>query len=101
VLDENPWAVNETHLGATNTFTVIIKSVAQPFSILSIVSTKDIVTITWESVAGRTYRAQYKQRIEDPAWSDIIPDVPATGTTTSVSEPLAPGQQRFYRIIIP
>lgn len=54
--------------------------------------------IGWNSIAGNTYRVQFKNRLDDLAWSDLAPDVTASGPASSLST--APeGATRFYRVI--
>jgi hypothetical protein len=55
--------------------------------------------IAWESVAGATYAVQFKTTISHPAWSNLPPDVTATGTITKIQDASATNAtQRFYRI---
>jgi hypothetical protein len=55
-------------------------------------------TLTWNSLAGKTYRVQYKDNLEDTDWTDLLPDVVATGATASKSDAVG-NSQRFYRIL--
>ena len=55
------------------------------------------VTLTWGSLAGRTYRVRYKDNLSDPMWSSLPGDVTATGTTAIKSDVIS-GPQRFYWI---
>jgi len=57
-------------------------------------------TILWSAVAGRTYRAQFKNRVDDPQWTDLPTDVTATSSTAAVLDTTASGQtERFYRVV--
>jgi len=56
-----------------------------------------VVTISWNSVPGRVYRLEYKDDLDAPSWTPLA-DVPASGTTASTTDALAPGGHRFYRI---
>ena len=77
--------------GAPNTL-------ATPFAVTSVTRTDNAVTLTWESVAGRSYRIEFKESLSDPAWSPLGPDVTATATATTATDPAAPAPRRFYRI---
>jgi hypothetical protein len=54
------------------------------------------VVVTWSAINGNSYRVQAKTNLTD-AWSDLAPDVMATGDTASRTEPLG-NTQKFYRI---
>ena len=55
-------------------------------------------TVLWEAIAGQTFLIQYKNRLEEPVWSDYGM-VAATGATATFSDELGTNQQRFYRIL--
>ena len=97
VTDYNPWAVNEQHLSATNTFTVVVAPLPV-FSILYAGVSNNVVSLTWESQAGWTYRLQYKNNLGETNWQDIIPDVVAGDSTATGADPLGGGVSRFYRV---
>jgi hypothetical protein len=57
--------------------------------------------IEWDSVAGKTYRVQYRDNLAT-GWSDVPGDVMATGSTTNKVDSGAVGLPvRFYRVVIP
>ena len=59
------------------------------------------VTLTWQSQAGRLYRVQYKDALEDAEWSNLAGDVEALHTTASKTDSTVSGVlQRFYRILL-
>ncbi|MDW8309490.1 MAG: hypothetical protein RMK20_08970, partial [Verrucomicrobiales bacterium] len=55
--------------------------------------------LTWSAIPGVTYRVQYKNNLEDAVWTNLPPDVTATGPTASQTDPLGP-TQRFYRVVV-
>jgi len=55
--------------------------------------------LTWPATSGKIYRVQYKNSLADADWTDLKPDVLATGSTASLDIP-KDGPQRFYRIIL-
>lgn len=81
-------------LSDTKSFTVTV--VSAPIADISVSS--DVVTISWTAVAGQTYRVQYKDNIEDAGWTDLAPDVTASGGTASTTDTTT--SQRFYRIAL-
>jgi hypothetical protein len=59
------------------------------------------VTLTWQSEAGRLYRVQYKDALEDAEWSNLAGDVEALQATASKTDSSVNGvTQRFYRILL-
>jgi hypothetical protein len=103
VTDSNPWAVNNPHLSATNSFSVTVLSAPAPapFHVLSVAVTNRAVLITWESVPGQAYRLQYKTDWGQTNWQDLVPDVTANGSTASGTDTMGREPSRFYRVIIP
>jgi hypothetical protein len=76
-----------------------LTAAARP-SILALRLTNGIATLTWRSIAGTTYRVQYKTNLNDATWLSLTPDILAAGsTTTATDQPLA--QRRCYRIMVP
>ena len=103
VTDYNPWAVNAQHLSASNSFTVIVSGTVPgslPFMITSMNVSNRVAWVTWNSVVGQTYRLQYRDTLRTTNWQDVLPDVVATGTTTTTTNNLGNATQRFYRITL-
>lgn len=57
--------------------------------------------LSWYSIAGRTYRVQWKAALGDVAWNNVTGDVLATDALASKSVSTGGTGQRFYRVIIP
>jgi hypothetical protein len=57
-------------------------------------------TLSWSSIPGQAYRVLSKHTLADTDWSQISPDIVATGTNTSWSCELSPnaGVQRFFNV---
>jgi hypothetical protein len=98
VTDFNPWAVNEQHLSATNTFLLVV--LGAPPVIESIVVTGNVVTLTWSALPGRSYRIQYADTLVEPNWNDATPDVNADQATATASYAIGDSRQRFYRVLL-
>jgi hypothetical protein len=63
--------------------------------------TRTTVTFTWAAGAGRHYRIQFKNTLSEPVWQTLGPDITATTTTASASDPsYGRVPQRFYRIAV-
>ena len=59
------------------------------------------VTVSWQSVAGKSYRVQYQNGLGDANWIELPGQVAATGATASaVDNPAAGASKRFYRVVI-
>ncbi len=56
------------------------------------------VTLSWNAIAGRTYRVQFKTDAS-AAWDDLPGDVSATGATAAKSDVIV-GDRRFYRVLV-
>ncbi len=56
------------------------------------------VTISWSAVSGRTYRVQFASTLNQVNWSNLVPDVTATGPTASMNDNSNGAPQRFYRV---
>lgn len=58
------------------------------------------VTVTWQSVAGKTYALEYKDRLEDANWTRLTGEVTAQAGTASKVDPSSTGPARFYRVVV-
>jgi hypothetical protein len=55
-------------------------------------------TITWASVVGKKYRVQRSATLVSNDWTDISPEITATGSTSSYNDPSAGSMRHFYRV---
>jgi hypothetical protein len=108
------WQTSDLHAGTSNYMTVRVTDNGVPpmndaksFAILVLprpviqsfaVSGSDLL-FTWSAIPNTTYRLQFKNNLEDPTWTDLLPDVTAIEATASKSDPLGP-TQRFYRVVV-
>jgi hypothetical protein len=97
----NPITVRVTDNGAppmsdTESFTVTV--LARP-SIQSVTSSSTNATLTWSAISGAKYRVQFKDDLNNTDWTDLVPDVTATGPVASITDTPSV-QQRFYRILV-
>jgi len=81
-------------LDDAKTFTVTV--VSAPVADISVAGS--VVTIHWTAILGQSYRVQYKDNIDDASWSDLAPDVTASGAMASTTDTII--SQRFYRVAV-
>jgi Tol biopolymer transport system component len=75
------------------------KSIFRAFT-LSGPNIADGVMVIWNAVPGRTYRVQYKNRIDDTDWIELQGDVVATSTTgLKLDGATETAAIRFYRVL--
>ena len=87
-------------LSATNSFLVFVNPapvIPQPV-IQSITLSNNIVTVTWSSVSRGIYQLQYNEDLTQANWTDLAPDVHATGTIAAATNAVSNSTQRFYRV---
>ncbi len=56
--------------------------------------------LTWNAIAGQSYRVQYKPNLAATNWTDLQPDVTASGSTISVVDTFGSAPQRYYRLLL-
>ena len=81
--------------------TIALGEVVTPSPVIrSVTAFEGVITITWFSVSGLTYRVQMRASVE-AAWQDIAGDIVADAATTSRSV-IAPGPdtQCFFRVVV-
>ncbi len=59
-----------------------------------------VVSFTFNITPGRLYRVEYKEYLDAPAWTTFSENQRATSPAITVSDTVAPGTQRFYRIVL-
>ncbi|HYV27843.1 MAG TPA: hypothetical protein VFA77_09940, partial [Candidatus Eisenbacteria bacterium] len=58
------------------------------------------VMVLWNAVPGRTYRVEFKNRIEDPNWTELPGEVIPTSTTgAKLDSSTQTAEKRFYRVV--
>ena len=83
-------------LNDPETFSVTV--LARPTIQNTSIAGSDFV-LDWSAIAGTKYRVQYKNDLEDPGWTNLVPDVTAAGSSASFNDPLGT-TQRFYRVLV-
>jgi hypothetical protein len=87
-------------LSATNSFTVTVNPPPTPPVIVDLSLTNEIVTIVWTSIAGHSYRLEYKDDFADANWNGSGSNVLATGATATATDAAGGALQRFYRVVL-
>jgi hypothetical protein len=108
------WLTGDSDAGTTNNLTVRVADNGTPqlndtetfaITVLGRPMIEDAtfsgpgLVLSWSAIAGVKYRVQFKNRLEDTAWSDLVPDITAVGPTVDFNDP-AVATQRFYRIMV-
>jgi len=115
-LTETNWhdvSPTTTATGATATATNVLGSAPQRFYrvaigqlsmpdllITSIKLTNGVAAISWDAIAGKTYRLQYKTALTNTTWLDAPPDITATGPAATVTNSVGNASRRFYRVML-
>ena len=58
------------------------------------------VTLTWPSLPGVIYQPQFKDDLDQPEWTNLGANLPAAGTSLSVTDASPATGQRFYRVLV-
>jgi hypothetical protein len=76
---------------------VIFTITAPPLSSSITLNPAGSVTVSWPSVAGKTYRVMYKNSLADTNWKNLRPDVTSNGNRASQSDYVV--KNRFYKVV--
>jgi hypothetical protein len=84
--------------GAIDDYFTLIKG-AEPLRILSASVVSNTLSLSWNSVADRTYRVEFSPTLPAASWTNVSGSIKATGITATWSEsPGGLGAGGFYRI---
>jgi len=57
-------------------------------------------TVFWNAIAGRSYRVEFKEKLDDAAWTTVSGQVQVSGSTGWIDDAGASSaSQRFYRVV--
>jgi len=89
-------------LSATNTFLVLVSAAPIiPAPVITSISLSDSeVILTWTSVPHGVYRLQHIDDLTNTNWTDVLPDVTAVGSISTVTNQIGAATQRFYRLLV-
>lgn len=82
-------------LSASRTFTVVVLLPPQA----SIGRDGNNISLTFDTIAGRTYQVQYKNNLNDAEWLPMNAPLVAAGSTLGITDTIGGEPQRFYRIV--
>ena len=66
---------------------------------LRITRSEGLVQLSWDSIAGRLYRIDFTENLDDVFWEPLSPAAVAAGPISMASDPLDQSEQRFYRVV--
>jgi len=82
----NYMVVVTNSLGSVTSTPAALTALTAPLSIASITASNGSVTLSWQSISGKTYRVDYKNNLTDTGWTALSSNVTATGSTTARSD---------------
>jgi len=83
------------NLSATRAFRISVLPAPQITGISH--TSGGMISISLQTVVGKTYRLEYKDHLSDPAWTSLG-DFPATSGSLTINDNPGAAGQRFYRI---
>ncbi len=72
-------------------------TLAGPMKITNYSLTNGTFGLTWTTIPGRIYRVEFNDNLMVP-WVPILPDVTATGESSSINDSAGGVSKRFYRV---
>ena len=109
------WPVPAAYANTTNTITVRVTQTSAPglsdaksFAVIVAAPpvlqpfrpANGVAQLTWNTIPGQSYRLQYKADLAATNWTDLLPDITATASTASATDPVGSAPRRFYRILL-
>jgi sugar lactone lactonase YvrE len=86
-------------LVVADTYNELVRAVLVPFKLsLQMSGATQVVTISWDTVIGKTYQMQFKNDLAS-AWTNLGAPVTATNLILSATDNAA-SQQRVYRVLV-
>ena len=86
-------------LSDEKSFTITVIGPGAPLKLTSPTVAAGKFTFTWSTQVGKTYQAQYKTNLNDPAWLNLGPQILGDGTPTSVTNAFGSARRRFFRVV--
>lgn len=80
----------------TRQLTVIVA----PALVATITQTGPQVRISFPTIAGRSYRVDYKDNLDDANWTPLTSPLTANGSSLGFLDNLGPAPHRFYRAVL-
>jgi hypothetical protein len=64
------------------------------------IQTNNSFLYSWNAAQGLRYQFQYRTNLVQPGWLNLGGPITATDSVISVSAPIGPDRQRFYRVLL-
>jgi hypothetical protein len=108
------WQTGSADAGTTNPITVRVTDngvpplddaesfgvvVVAPPSLAGVAAAGNEFVLGWDSIPGTSYRVQYKDELTAPVWTDVVPDLTASGASLSYTNADGSGQG-FFRVLV-
>lgn len=84
-------------LSDTKSFTVAV--VSRPL-IAGIAVHDGVVSVSWGTVPGQTYRLQYTTNLGTESWEAVTPDIVAVNETATHTNAIGTNMMQFYRVMV-
>jgi hypothetical protein len=85
-------------MSATNSFLVTVRPALTPPIIDSISVSNAIVTLSWTTVSGYTYKLESSENFTGNDWTPVGPSRTAVTNRITATDDVAPSGLRFYRV---
>jgi len=76
-----------------------ITVVSRPL-ITAIGVSNNVASLRWSALIGQVYRLQFKTNLDDTNWTAALPDLTASGSSATQTNPLDSAASRFYRVVL-
>jgi uncharacterized repeat protein (TIGR03803 family) len=88
-----------TSFGGGGVFRLSVPSADSP-SIQSVNAASGSLTLKWLALKRRSYQVQFNSDFTSPNWSNLAGPILATQNIATASDPIIPGEQRYYRVAL-
>ncbi len=85
-------------LSAARSFKIIVALPPQLTGISRLLNGN--LALSFQAIAGKTYRLQYKNALDEPGWIPLGSDVTATSSALTITDNIGANPQRFYRVLV-
>jgi hypothetical protein len=86
------------NLSATRSFKIIVALPPQLTGISRLLNGS--VALSFQAIAGKTYRVEFKNALNDPVWTALGSDVTAISSALTITDNIGANPQRFYRVLV-
>ena len=93
-------ATREFMLTTTPRAANVGSSAATPPQISGLTVVGNVVSFSFGTTAGRSYRVDYKNNLNDPDWIPLGPAQVAAGGTLTMTDDISSAPNRFYQIVV-